>query len=79
METVASHLTEELFAQALDVIATLPDEWSRSKLFIAVVERLPTALLGRALAVAMAFSYEGYQRPPCEEVPDTDGTPPCTA
>jgi hypothetical protein len=61
METVASHLTEELFAQALDIIATLPDEGSRSKLFIAVVERLPTALLGRALAVAMAFSYEAYR------------------
>jgi hypothetical protein len=61
LETVAPHLTAELFVQALDTIAALPDEWDRAFLLTSLVERLPASLLGRALAVAVAFSREGYR------------------
>jgi hypothetical protein len=59
LEVVAPHLTEELFVQALDTVAALPDEWGRAFLLGNLAEWLPASLLGRALAVAVAFSREG--------------------
>jgi len=68
LEKIAPRLTEDLFVQALDIIAALPDERGRAFLLANLVKLLPASLLGRALAVAVAFSPEGHRPWALEEL-----------